>query len=198
MPAAALFRWLACVVGGSRARYGAPDQRFQLSRTRTFQRIPVPITLALAGVVMTLASTTASDAARARAGTWHLGRAPAAATLAALTAPPQTARHATQPPRTPRQIARAMLVNRFGWKPWQFKYLNRLWAIESGWNRYASNPYSGAYGIPQAVPGSKMSSAGPGWQWNARTQVRWGMRYIQARYRTPYRAWRQQHRYGWY
>ena len=46
--------------------------------------------------------------------------------------------------------------------------------------------------------GSKMSSAGPGWQWNARTQIRWGMRYIQARYRTPYWAWRQQHAYGWY
>ena len=92
----------------------------------------------------------------------------------------------------------AAVAARFGWKAWQFKYLNRLWAIESGWDRYASNPYSGAYGIPQAVPGSKMSSAGPGWQWNARTQIRWGMRYIQARYRTPYWAWRQQHAYGWY
>jgi hypothetical protein len=91
-----------------------------------------------------------------------------------------------------------MLVHRFGWKAWQFKYLNRLWATESGWNRYATNPYSGAYGIPQAVPGSKMSSAGPGWQWNARTQIRWGMRYIQARYRTPYWAWRHLHGDGWY
>jgi hypothetical protein len=43
-----------------------------------------------------------------------------------------------------------------------------------------------------------MSSAGPGWQWDARTQIRWGMRYIQDRYRTPYWAWRQQHAYGWY
>jgi hypothetical protein len=191
MPVAALFRRLVCVVGGSRARYGAPDQRVQLSRKRTVQRIPVPITLALAAVLLALASTTASTAARTAPGTGHLGPA-AAVTLTAM------ARHATQMPRTPRQIARAMLRHRFGWKSWQFKYLNRLWAIESGWNRYATNPYSGAYGIPQAVPGSKMSSAGPGWQWNARTQVRWGMRYIQARYRTPYRAWRQQRRFGWY
>jgi hypothetical protein len=170
-----------------------------LSLRRTFQRIPVPITLALAGAIIALASTTA----RAAPGTGRPGPAPAAAvTLTALAAPPQAAaapvRHVTEMPRTPRQIARAMLRHRFGWKSWQFKYLNRLWAIESGWNRYATNPYSGAYGIPQAVPGSKMSSAGPGWQWNARTQVRWGMRYIQARYRTPYRAWRQQRRFGWY
>jgi hypothetical protein len=133
---------------------------------------------------------TAPDPAHAAAVTLTAVAAPRAAV-----APPA---RQDQPPRTPRQIAKAMLVHRFGWRAWQFKYLNRLWAIESGWNRYASNPYSGAYGIPQAVPGSKMASAGPGWQWNARTQIRWGMRYIQARYRTPYWAWRQQHAHGWY
>jgi hypothetical protein len=117
---------------------------------------------------------------------------PPAVTLAARAAVPQP------PPHTPRQIARAMLMHRFGWKAWQFKYLNRLWATESGWDRYATNPYSGAYGIPQAVPGNKMSSAGPGWQWNARTQIRWGMRYIQDRYRTPYWAWRHLRTCGWY
>jgi hypothetical protein len=176
-----------------------------LSRTRTYQRIPISITLALAGAVMVttaLASATTSNAARVT-GTSRPDPAPAAAvTLTAIAAPRAAVAPSTrqdQPPqRTPRRIAKAMLVHRFGWKAWQFKYLNRLWAIESGWDRYASNPYSGAYGIPQAVPGSKMSSAGPGWQWNARTQIRWGMRYIQARYRTPYWAWRQQHAYGWY
>jgi len=91
-----------------------------------------------------------------------------------------------------------MLRHRFGWKRWQFKYLNRLWAVESGWNRYASNPYSGAYGIPQAMPGNKMSSAGPDWQDSARTQIRWGMGYIAARYRTPYWAWRHLRADGWY
>jgi len=165
-----------------------------LSRTRTYQRIPVPITIAPAGVVMALASTT-SAAAQAAGSAAPPGPAQAV-TLAAVTAPPAAAGHPA--PRTPRQIAKAMLVHRFGWKAWQFKYLNRLWATESGWDRYATNPYSGAYGIPQAVPGSKMSTAGPGWQWNARTQIRWGMRYIESRYRTPYRAWRHQHVYGWY
>jgi len=102
------------------------------------------------------------------------------------------------PPGSPRQIAKALLRHRFHWKRWQFKYLNRLWAAESGWDRYASNPYSGAYGIPQAVPGSKMAAAGPGWRWNARTQIVWGLRYIKACYRTPYWAWLHQHEDGWY
>jgi hypothetical protein len=145
--------------------------------------------------MMALASTTTSTAAGATGSAAPPGPAPAV-TLAARAAP-RAAR--TQPaPHTPRQIARAMLRHRFGWRAWQFKYLNRLWATESGWNRYATNPFSGAYGIPQAVPGSKMSSAGPGWQWNARTQIRWGMRYIQGRYRTPYWAWRHLHGCGWY
>jgi hypothetical protein len=102
------------------------------------------------------------------------------------------------PPGSPRQIARALLRHRFHWKRWQFKYLNRLWAAESGWDRYASNPYSGAYGIPQAVPGSKMAAAGPGWRWNARTQILWGLRYVKSCYRTPYWAWLHQHEDGWY
>ena len=183
-----------------------------MSRKRTYQRISIPITLALAGALLVLAppprpmlalaSTTTSNAARIT-GTGRSDPAPpTAVTLAAIAAPRAAAappaRPDQPPPRTPRQIAKAMLAHRFGWKAWQFKYLNRLWAIESGWNRYASNPYSGAYGIPQAVPGSKMSTAGPGWQWNARTQVRWGMRYIQARYRTPYWAWLHQRTDGWY
>ena len=150
---------------------------------------------------LALASTTTGTAARTTGRSAPDPAQAAAVTLTAVAAPRAAvvpSARQDQPPRTPRRIARAMLVHRFGWKAWQFKYLNRLWAIESGWDRYASNPYSGAYGIPQAVPGSKMSSAGPGWQWNARTQVRWGMRYIQARYRTPYWAWRQQHANGWY
>lgn len=148
---------------------------------------------------MALASTTTGASARIAGAAPRPD--PAAIRLAAIAAPrAAVARSARQdrPSRAPRHIARAMLIHRFGWRAWQFRYLNRLWATESGWNRYASNPYSGAYGIPQAVPGSKMSSAGPGWKWNARTQIRWGMRYIRDRYRTPYRAWRHQHACGWY
>jgi hypothetical protein len=98
---------------------------------------------------------------------------------------------------TPRQVARQMLGT-FHWRRWQFKYLNLLWSREISWNVYASNPYSGAYGIPQAVPGSKMASAGPNWTSSARTQIRWGMRYIKSDYRTPYWAWQHELATGWY
>ena len=92
-----------------------------------------------------------------------------------------------------------MMYNRFHWRPkYQFRYLNRLWDRESSWNVHAANPYSGAYGIPQAVPGSKMASAGSRWRTSARTQIRWGLRYIRSRYGTPRRAWAHSCATGWY
>ena len=97
-----------------------------------------------------------------------------------------------------RSVARRML-HRFHWSVRkQFRYLVWLWNRESGWNKYARNPYSGAYGIPQALPGSKMASAGPNWRSNAWTQIRWGLRYIRARYGTPRRAWNHSQATGWY
>ena len=60
---------------------------------------------------------------------------------------------------------------------------------ESGWNVYATNPVSGAYGIPQALPGDKMASAGPDWRTNPATQIAWGIGYISARYQPPCGAW---------
>lgn len=99
---------------------------------------------------------------------------------------------------TARGIARQMLRH-FHWRVRrQFRSLNRLWNRESSWNVRASNPYSGAYGIPQAVPGSKMASAGPSWRTSARTQIRWGLRYIKARYGSPRRAWHHEATAGWY
>jgi hypothetical protein len=91
------------------------------------------------------------------------------------------------------------MLRHFHWSSHrQFRYLNRLWARESGWRIHASNPYSGAYGIPQAVPGSKMASAGAHWQSSARTQIRWGLRYIKDRYGSPRRAWGHEVHVGWY
>jgi peptidoglycan DL-endopeptidase CwlO len=120
---------------------------------------------------------------------------------ASLISPPGAARGSIvllAAARTPRQIARAMLPT-FHWSAGrQFKYLNWLWERESGWNKYAYNPYSGAYGIPQALPGSKMASAGPHWRSNAATQIRWGLRYIKARYGSPRRAWNHSQATGWY
>lgn len=99
--------------------------------------------------------------------------------------------------RAARHTARNMLGH-FGWGARQFSPLDKLWNRESGWNKYAYNPSSGAYGIPQAVPGSKMASAGKHWRSNATTQVRWGLRYIKSRYGYPRRAWQHEVAYGWY
>jgi hypothetical protein len=97
-----------------------------------------------------------------------------------------------------REIAWRMLP-RFGWRPrFQFRYLKWLWDRESSWNVYASNPYSGAYGIPQAVPGWKMASAGRNWRTSPWVQIRWGLRYIRSRYGSPRAAWDNEVAYGWY
>jgi len=81
-------------------------------------------------------------------------------------------------------IAQAMLGS-FGWSSSQFSCLDPLWAHESGWSVTAANAGSGAYGIPQALPGSRMASAGPDWQTNAATQIRWGLEYIKGTYGSP-------------
>jgi hypothetical protein len=76
-----------------------------------------------------------------------------------------------------------------GWGLDQMGCLDKLWTKESGWNEKARNSGSGAYGIPQAYPGSKMASAGSDWQTNAATQIKWGLGYIRQKYTTPCRAW---------
>lgn len=82
--------------------------------------------------------------------------------------------------------------------PAQFSCLLPLWNAESGWNPYAENPSSGAYGIPQALPGSKMASAGADWQTDPDTQVRWGIAYIDGTYGSPCGAWAHEQAAGWY
>ncbi len=93
--------------------------------------------------------------------------------------------------------ARDMLAGR-GWGDDQFSCLVSLWNKESGWNYRAYNAGSGAYGIPQALPGSKMSSAGADWETNAATQISWGLGYISGRYGTPCGAWGHSQSTGWY
>lgn len=80
----------------------------------------------------------------------------------------------------------------------QFSCLDKLFTRESGWNTYATNPSSGAYGIPQALPASKMASAGADWKTNPFTQVRWGLNYIASRYGSPCGAWSHSQSVGWY
>jgi hypothetical protein len=97
----------------------------------------------------------------------------------------------------PRAIARAMLPE-FGFDSSQFSCLDSLYVSESGWDVHADNPTSSAYGIPQALPGEKMASAGPDWEDDAATQIRWGLGYIQARYGTPCSAWSFKQGNNWY
>jgi hypothetical protein len=95
---------------------------------------------------------------------------------------------AAVPAGSPQQIAMAMLGS-YGWSSSEFSCLDQLWTHESGWNPQAANPYSGAFGIPQALPGSKMASAGADWATNPATQIRWGLSYIREMYGSPCGAW---------
>jgi hypothetical protein len=110
---------------------------------------------------------------------------------------PAPTQAAPVPSGSPQQIAMSMLGS-YGWSSGQFSCLDSLWNEESGWNVFASNPTSGAYGIPQALPGSKMASAGPDWQSDAATQIRWGLGYIQSIYGSPCGAWAHEQADGWY
>ncbi|MFC4532610.1 lytic transglycosylase domain-containing protein [Sphaerisporangium dianthi] len=84
-----------------------------------------------------------------------------------------------------------------GWSG-EWGCLEKLWDRESHWNERAMNRSSGAYGIPQALPGSKMASAGADWQVSAATQIEWGLGYIAARYKSPCGAWAHSQSVGWY
>lgn len=90
------------------------------------------------------------------------------------------------------------LVRKRGWSNRQYKCLVKLWTKESNWNHRAQNGSSGAYGIPQALPGRKMRSAGRDWRTNPKTQIKWGLRYIKGRYSTPCGAWKHFGHRGWY
>ncbi len=97
----------------------------------------------------------------------------------------------------PREIGRALLAE-FGFGADQFGCLDSLYTRESNWTVNADNPSSSAYGIPQALPGEKMSSAGADWATNPVTQIRWGLGYIQDRYGSPCSAWGHSQAVGWY
>ena len=92
--------------------------------------------------------------------------------------------------------AKDLVLNHFGWTEGDFQALVKLWYRESGWNVYAYG--NGCYGIPQAKPGNKMSSAGKDWKTNGKTQIRWGLNYIAGRYKNPTKALKHSDRYHWY
>jgi hypothetical protein len=92
----------------------------------------------------------------------------------------------------------AARMGAYGWAPNEFQCLNLLWERESNWRTNATNPYSGAYGIAQALPASKYGEAGADWLTSYQTQVNWGLSYIKGRYGSPCGAWDHSETVGWY
>lgn len=113
---------------------------------------------------------------------------------ASIAAPPAVG---TPDPGTAKALGLQLMLAK-GWQKSEFSCLSALWDRESHWNVHAGNPVSGAYGIPQALPGNKMASAGPDWRNSAKTQILWGLGYIRARYGSPCAAWAHSQKSGWY
>jgi hypothetical protein len=107
------------------------------------------------------------------------------------------ARAARSAVRDPKPFAMTLISER-GWSQTQFQCLDRLWLRESNWNPFAYNPSSGAYGIAQALPGSKMAAIAADWKTNPITQMKWGINYIVERYQTPCGALSHSDAQGWY
>ena len=138
---------------------------------------------------------TADDRAAEAAASRHFAR-PSVSPYAM----PRPARRATvRPPAVPAACLRyqgnqrvaCLLLPSFGFPLSQMGPLVNLWNGESGWRANARNPSSGAYGIPQALPATKLAGAGRDWRTNAATQIRWGLGYIKQAYGTPANAWAQ-------
>jgi hypothetical protein len=90
------------------------------------------------------------------------------------------------------------MVAHRSWSGTQYRCLDSLWTHESNWDHTAYNPGSGAYGIPQSLPGRKMSLVAWDWRFNPQTQIRWGLRYIKGRYGSPCGAWGHFRSHNWY
>lgn len=98
----------------------------------------------------------------------------------------------------PREIARQIMRNRHGWGADQFDCYDRLIKSESQWQVDATNPSSGAYGIPQSLPADKMASVAHDWRTNPATQIIWGLGYVEDVYGTPCSAWSFKQGNNWY
>ena len=110
----------------------------------------------------------------------------------------------TIPPATPvqqgsnRELGQTLASDLYGWSGDEWACLDNLWSRESGWSHTAHNRNSGAYGIPQALPGDKMATFGSDWASNPATQIKWGLSYVSGRYGTPCGAWGHFTQKNWY
>jgi hypothetical protein len=101
-------------------------------------------------------------------------------------------------PQGAKQVAKALSAEKYQWGEGQYACLNNLWTKESNWNYKARNKVSGAHGIAQALPATKMEIVGTDWRTNPVTQITWGLKYISERYDTPCKAWSKFKRSRWY
>ena len=101
-------------------------------------------------------------------------------------------------PEGAREVAKALMAEKYGWGEKQYACLDGLWTKESRWNYRSSNKRTGAHGIPQALPATKMEVVGTDWRTNPVTQISWGLRYIDIRYDTPCGAFAKFKRANWY
>jgi hypothetical protein len=97
-----------------------------------------------------------------------------------------------------KSIAQELIAANYTWSAKQFTCLDQLWTKESNWNYKARNRVTGAHGIPQALPATKMEIVGTDWRTNPVTQITWGLKYIKERYNTPCAAWSKFKRSNWY
>ncbi|GAA1515363.1 hypothetical protein BJ978_002344 [Agromyces terreus] len=147
--------------------------------------------------VADLTKETKAAAAKTAADTTAFEQAQAAAAAKAAAEAAQ-ALAAANTPDGARATARSLASSMYGWGDDQFQCLDSLWAKESGWSYTAYNDSSGATGIPQSLPGSKMASAGADWATNAATQIKWGLGYIAGSYGSPCSAWSHSQSVNWY
>ncbi|AMB58773.1 lytic transglycosylase domain-containing protein [Microterricola viridarii] len=177
----------------------APDRVFELVDTTKGKTVGVQA--ALAEVDRVAAEQVAAQAAAEAAAAAAAAEAEAAKNAASDSGSSSSGGSRPSAPSDPsgaQAIARDLMASQYGWGDDQFGCLVALWNKESGWNINAYNASSGAAGIPQALPGSKMASAGADWQTNPATQITWGLGYISGRYGTPCGAWDTSESQGWY
>lgn len=153
----------------------------------------IPVSTPAAAVAAPAAQAAHAAAAAAPVASTESAAIPVPAAHAAAPAAPM----AGTSPAAAQAFARSYLASK-GLGEAEFQCLVTLWNHESGWNFQASNSSSGAYGIPQSLPGSKMASAGADWQTNPATQIKWGLGYIDGRYGTPCGAVASWNIKGWY
>ena len=201
------------VIDATKGKVDASDLTEVATSLASFETLPLNTVVSL--TAMTKAETASVTAAAAKAdriakaaAAKAAAKAEAAAAAAKAAADKAAAAKAAQSVKSlaggntvagAKATARAMASSKYGWGAGEFSCLDQLWEKESGWNYAALNASSGATGIPQALPGSKMASAGNDWATNATTQIAWGLEYISSsRYGTPCAAWSHSVANNWY